>query len=135
MSIVADTDVLIDFLAGQEPAASRVALELEHGQLKTTAVNRFELLAGARTARQQAAVRDLLGAVPSLPLDAQAADRAAAVRRDLEARGTAIGMGDSLIAGIVLAANGILLTRNIQHFERVAGLRLSGRYHEAPNAP
>ncbi len=87
MSIVADTDVLIDYLAGQEPAASRIALELEHGQLKTTAVNRFELLAGARTARQRSAVLELLDAVPSLPLDAQAADRAAAVRRDLEARG------------------------------------------------
>jgi len=73
MSIVADTDVLIDFLAGQEPGASRIALELEHGELKTTAVNRFELLAGARTARQQAAVRDLLEAVPALPLDAASA--------------------------------------------------------------
>jgi predicted nucleic acid-binding protein len=127
MSIVADTDVLIDYLAGQEPAASRIALELEHGQLKTTAVNRFELLAGARTERQRSAVHELLDAVPSLPLDAQAADRAAAVRRELEARGAAIGMGDSLIAGIVLAANGILLTRNVQHFERVPGLRLSGQ--------
>jgi len=39
-------------------------------------------------------------------------------------------MGDSLIAGIVLAANAILLTRSVQHFERVAGLRLSGRYAE-----
>ena len=130
MSIVADTDVLIDFLAGQEPGASRIALELEHGELKTTAVNRFELLAGARTARQQAAVCDLLEAVPALPLDAASADRAAAVRRDLEAQGTPIGMGDSLIAGIVLAANAILLTRSVQHFERVAGLRLFGRYAE-----
>ena len=68
--------------------------------------------------------------MPLQPGSAQSADRAAAVRRDLEAQGTPIGMGDSLIAGIVLAANAILLTRNVQHFERVAGLRLSGRYAE-----
>jgi hypothetical protein len=62
--IVADTDVLTDFLAGHEPAAARVA--------------------------------------PTLPLQA-----------------------DSLIAGIVLAHNGILLTRNRRHFQRVTGLQLA----------
>lgn len=44
--IVADTDVLIDFLANRDPAASRIALELKSGRLSTTAVSRFELLAG-----------------------------------------------------------------------------------------
>ena len=128
MSIVADTDVLIDFLAGHEPSATRIALELEHGTLKTTAVSRFELLAGARTARQQALVHKLLDAVPALPLDARAADCAADVQRGLEKQGTPIGMADSLIAGIILATNGILLTRNVGHFEHVTGLRLAGRY-------
>lgn len=122
--IVADTDVLIDFLAGQEPAAARIALELEQGSLSTTAVTRFELLAGARTDRQRNGILKLLGAVATLPLDAAAADRAAGVRRELERRGTAIGMADSLIAGIVLEARGILLTRNRAHFERVEGLAL-----------
>jgi tRNA(fMet)-specific endonuclease VapC len=126
MTIVADTDVLIDFMAGYEPSASRIALEIERGALKTTAVTRFELLAGASSARQQRNVRDLLEAVPALPLDARAADRAAEVRRALEKRGHPIGMGDSLVAGVVLAAGGILLTRNLKHFERVEGLRLSG---------
>jgi predicted nucleic acid-binding protein len=32
---------------------------------------------------------------------------------------------DSLIAGIVLANDGVLLTRNRRHFERVADLTLS----------
>jgi len=34
-------------------------------------------------------------------------------------------MGDSLIAGIVLANGGTLLTGNRKHFERVPGLKLS----------
>jgi tRNA(fMet)-specific endonuclease VapC len=123
--IVADTDVLIDFLHGKEQSAARVELELERGQLKTTAVSRFELMAGARSARQEELIRQLLLAVPTLALDAAAADRAAEVRRALEKQGRPIGMGDSLIAGIVLANKGALLTRNRGHFERVPGLTLA----------
>lgn len=130
MNVIADTDVLIDFLNGREPSASRIALELEHGALLTTAVSRFELLAGVNSSRQQKLVRALLDAVPTLPLDAECADRAAEVRRTLEKQGKPVGMGDSLIAGIVLANQGTLLTRNTKHFERVRGLRLSGRYEE-----
>ncbi len=125
--IIADTDVLIDYLSGQDPTASRVALEIEDGELRTTAVSRFELLAGAKNPRQERLIADLLAAVPALPLDAESADKAAAVRRTLEGQGMTIGMGDSLIAGIVLANKGILLTRNVRHFERVSGLRISGR--------
>jgi tRNA(fMet)-specific endonuclease VapC len=122
--IVADTDVLIDYLQGKGPVADRIALELEHAQLCTTAVTRFELRAGARSARQEKLVVELLEAVPCLPLDTAGADRAAEVRRSLERRGQSIGMGDSLIAGITLANQGILLTRNRKHFARVPGLAL-----------
>lgn len=123
--IVADTDVLIDFLAGHEPAAGRVAFELERGDLRTTVITRFELLAGAKTVRQQSVVSDLLASVPPMSLDSGSADRAAEVRRALEKKGTPIGMADSLIAGIVLVAGGVLLTRNCRHFERVDGIRLA----------
>ena len=119
---VADTDVLSDFLRGAEPAASRVAEALEAGAALATTITRFELLAGARGKRQRAAVEALLAALPALPLDTAAADRAAGVRRELESRGDGIGMADSLIAGIVLTHGAQLLTRNRRHFERVPGL-------------
>ena len=122
--IVADTDVLIDFLQGKGPADERVALELERGHLATTAVSRFELLAGVRSARQQTTIKELLAAMPCFALDSDAADHAAEVRRSLERSGEGIGMGDSLIAGIVLARKAILLTRNVRHFQRVPGLEL-----------
>jgi predicted nucleic acid-binding protein len=120
---VADTDVLIDFLRGAEPAASRVAEAIEaRAALAITTITRFELLAGARGKRQRAAVEALLAALPALPLDTTAADRAAGVRRELESRGDGIGMADSLIAGIVLTHGAQLLTRNRRHFERVPDL-------------
>lgn len=123
--IVADTDVLIDFLA-RKGSAARVASELTRGDLRTTAVSRFELMAGARTQRQQTAVVGLLAAIPTLPLDEAAADEAAGIRRRLEASGEGIGMADSLIAGIVRRNGGVLLTRNRRHYERVEGLSLAG---------
>ena len=124
---VADTDVLIDFLAGSEPAAEWVASELERGSLLTTVITRFELLSGARNARQENSIRQLLDAVPALELDDEAADKAAEVRRSLDRLGASIGMADSLIAGIVLVHNAVLLTRNRRHFERVPELRLARR--------
>jgi tRNA(fMet)-specific endonuclease VapC len=123
--IIADTDVLIDYLADVEPAASRLALELQHPQLHTTAVSRAELLRGARTRRQLDAVTTLLDAIPTLPLDAPAADCAAGIARALDAAGASIGMADALIAGIAVRHGGVLLTRNRRHFSRVAELQLS----------
>lgn len=122
--IVADTDVLIDFLANRGPAARVVADAFERGRLATTAVSRFELFAGARGGRQERTVRQLLDALPTLALDRDAADRAADLSRSLARGGGAIGMADCLIAGIVLVQRGELLTRNREHFGRVAGLRL-----------
>jgi tRNA(fMet)-specific endonuclease VapC len=123
--IVADTDVLIDFLAGRGEGADAVARELRQGDLHTTSVTRFELLSGAKSTRQMSAVAKLLAALPALPLDEAAADTAAEVRRTLEASGTGVGMADSLIAGTVLRHGGSLLTRNRSHFSRVRGLTLA----------
>ena len=123
--IVADTDVLIDFLTGTDPGASDVARFLEQGDLWITAVSRFELLCGVRSKKQERLIQQLLRAIPTLPLDEPAADTAATIRKELTAKGTDIGMADSLIAGMVLEHSAALLTRNRRHFGKVAGLRLA----------
>ena len=123
--ILADTDVLIDFLAGRDPGAARVTREIQSGNLWTTVITRFEMLSGARGAREIRIVGDLLDSLRVVLLDIAAADRAAEVRRSLERKGAAIGMADSLIAGIALQVGAALLTRNRRHFERVDGLDLA----------
>ncbi len=122
--ILADTDVLIDYLAGAQPVRDRIAAYVDTEQLQTTAVNCFELLSGAGPGKRGHAVRRLVEALVVLSLDRAAAERAAEVRRKLERAGRPIGMGDSLIAGIALAHNLPLLTRNRSHFDRVEGLKL-----------
>ena len=123
--MIADSDVLIDSLRGREPMKSRIALEIRTGQLATTVINLFELLSGARTDAERAKVQKLVSALSIVPLDEAASREAARVRRVLESRGQSIGMADSLIAGICLSNDGMLLTRNRAHFERVEGLALS----------
>ena len=122
--IIADTDVLIDFLAGRGSAATQVERGIQDGNLWTTVITRFEMLSGVRSAHETRIVRQLLDSIKIVPLDVAAADRAADVRRALERKGVGIGMADSLIAGIVLLLGGSLLTRNLRHFERVEGIRL-----------
>lgn len=122
--ILADTDVLIDALRGREPSRSRLAEALELGALATTSITTFELGTGARSERQRALIGDLLAGLAMLPFDEAAAKAASEIRRDLEARGQAIGMADYLIAGIAVSRALPLLTRNRKHFQRVPGLRL-----------
>jgi predicted nucleic acid-binding protein len=81
-------------------------------------------LGGAIEGKRAQAVRKLLRVLQVLPLDREAAECAAAVRRELALAGYPIGMGDSLIAGIALANHLPLMTRNRRHFARVEGLRL-----------
>jgi tRNA(fMet)-specific endonuclease VapC len=121
---IADTDVLIDYLAGKGEADAVERL-LRVGALRTTVISRFELLSGARNPKQLARLLQLLGAVPSLELDDAAADAASEIRRSLERSGKSIGMADSLIAGIVTSNGGTLLTRNRRHFELVPGITLA----------
>lgn len=126
--MIADSDVLIDFLRGRDPGLGRIRIELRAGGLATTSVSAFELASGARTSKEQGKVQILLDALTILPVDARAADLAADVRRALEAAGQGIGMADYLIAGVCLAHEGTLLTRNRGHFERVPGLHVGGVY-------
>ncbi len=123
--IIADTDVLVDFLRDRRPMADRIAVELTTGSFVTTVITEFELRSGVRSRREATAVEALLDALDVFSLDQPAAKRASEVRRALESNGQAIGMADSLIAGICLERDGMLLTRNVKHFSRVDGLILS----------
>jgi predicted nucleic acid-binding protein len=108
--ILADTDVLIDYLNGISPVFEQVVRSIETEQIATTVITIFELLSGADEGRRGKATNVVARSLPALPLDFAAAERA--------------GMADSLLAGIALANDLPLLTRNRSHFERVPDLKL-----------
>lgn len=120
--ILADTDVLVDFLAGVDPGAARVQMELEHGQLFTTPINRFELLSGSRSARQGRLIRQLLDALPCVAIDQAIADQAAELQRGLAQVDTPVSMNVCLIAAVALRNRAQLLTRQRDAFAGIPGV-------------
>jgi tRNA(fMet)-specific endonuclease VapC len=122
--ILADTDVLIDYLGGVQPVTGQISQYFESGRLRTTAISFFELLSGAGKGKRGDATRRLAAILEVVSLERASAERAASVRQHLESAGQPIGMADSLIAGIALEHELPLLTRNRKHFGRVPGLKL-----------
>ncbi len=123
--IIADSDVLVDWL-NQRGSAPAVRGALERQELATTAVSAYQLWSGARTDAARDEVGDLLSLVVAvLPFDDRAAELAGAAYRELAGAGRVIGRPDLYIAGICLAVDAPLLTRNRREFERVPGLRLA----------
>ena len=62
--------------------------------------------------------------MPVLPFDQSAAERSAEVWRSLASRGRLIGLADLLTARICLTNDLPLLTRNVEHFNLIDGLKL-----------
>jgi predicted nucleic acid-binding protein len=121
--VIADSDVLVDFIE-ERGAAAQVAQLLAAGNLATTAVNVYELYRGCASDDELAEVRRCLRGVRIHPVNDPAAKRAADVDRDLRRRGLRIGERDTLVAGVALVSGMPVLTGNVEHFRRVAGLRV-----------
>jgi tRNA(fMet)-specific endonuclease VapC len=127
--ICLDSDIMIAFLRGEQDAKLKLQ-KLESGQpVTSTAINALELFVGivaveGISGKRVEATREFLSTLTIVPLNTGAAERAAYILNTLKKLGTPIGLKDSLIAGIVLENTLTLITRNVKHFERVAGLKL-----------
>ena len=121
--VVLDTDVVIDFLRGHGPGAAGVRQVVSEGRALVSAVTAFELSQGARTEADQRVV-ELFCSDRTLSFTLQTALRAGLVGAELRQNGTPIGPADTLIAGLCLHHNYALMTNNVRHFGRVAGLEL-----------
>jgi predicted nucleic acid-binding protein len=125
MTIVLDTDVLIDLLHKREPTTQfLIDLRARGETLATTSVNAAELWRGARTAKAQDAVHKLLTALHDVPLGPRAARRFGDLMQALERAGAPMGNTDGLIAAATLEAGGRLVTRNAKEYARVPGLEI-----------
>ena len=91
----------------------------------------YELNYGLRrVGRRQAldALAKLVQTVAVLDFDLEAADHAARIRVELEARGTPISSADLLIAATARRHGCTLVTHNTREFERVPELRIEDWY-------
>ncbi len=87
----------------------------------------MELLYGAavsaRPRHHRQEVEDFVDRLAVLDFDTDAAAHAADIKADLKAKGTPIGVHDTLIAGHARSRSLILVTGNLKEFRRVDGLR------------
>jgi tRNA(fMet)-specific endonuclease VapC len=87
-----------------------------------------ELLFGVeqstRLRRESGKVNDFINSLQIVGFGENAAKHYARIRASLEARGEPIGANDCLVAAIVAAEQGILVTGNVREFTKVPGLEL-----------
>jgi predicted nucleic acid-binding protein len=129
MKYLFDTDVLSNLLrrAPSPTLLRRLALTPVDEQA-TSSITLGELYYGARRLSDGGATLAdridamLLPNLAVLSFDVQAARRYGEIRAELERKGTPIGDADMRIAAIAMAHDLTVVTANVRHFQRVAGL-------------
>ncbi|MDQ3761533.1 MAG: type II toxin-antitoxin system VapC family toxin [Actinomycetota bacterium] len=121
--VVADTDLIIDFLRGRGPGARLTRELLVERRLRLTAITGFELRVGTDFLDRREQIMRLFRS-RTVTLDLASALRAGEIAAVLNGAGSTIGFADCIQAGICLRHDLPLATRNRKHFDRVDGLRL-----------
>ena len=122
--IIADTDVIIDFFSGIDPAASAIEQLIDQDRLALTSITVFELYAGITGKKRIKQIDDLTTILPVFPLEAQHSLTAVEIYNELKKTGNLIGNQDILIAGICITHDIPIITRNTAHFSRISRLRM-----------
>ena len=126
-----DTNSLIYFFRGDGAVGARL-LATPPSQIAIPTVVLYELETGLAKSsdptRRRAQLDRMLEVVTVLPFGLAEARAAAGLRAALEATGTPIGPMDTLIAGVALANQATLVSRNTREFRRVPGLVVEDWY-------
>jgi tRNA(fMet)-specific endonuclease VapC len=123
---VLDTNTVLDYFKGKGRVAERL-LATAPSEIALPAISVYEVWVGVlgsqNPKRRREQFESFLSVVDILPFDSEASVRAAELRHKLERAGEGIGPLDTLIAATALVNGGILVTRNVGEFSRVAGLK------------
>ena len=124
-----ETDFLVALIRKDSSAIAKLGKLVENGErLATTPINAAELFKGAYRSKNMdenlRRVRGILSRLDLLEFNLAASDIYGQITSELERKGEPIGEMDALIAGIALAHNERVVTRNVKHFSRVRGLEV-----------
>ena len=122
-----DTNIVIYTMINRPQHVKR-RFQKHEGEMCISAVTLGELVFGAEHSKQVERnltdIEALVARLEVLPLDSKAAYHFGQIRAALYTIGQPIGPYDMLIAGHARASGLILVTNNINEFERVPGLLL-----------
>lgn len=130
MMLLLDTSICVPLINRADVALAERLLETDPAIVTLCSVVKAELFFGAhnssRVAENLDRVERFCSAFDSLPFDDAGAKQYGSIRAQLRREGRPIGANDMLIGAIALAANAALVTRNVDEFERIPGLRVAG---------
>jgi tRNA(fMet)-specific endonuclease VapC len=125
---ILDTDMLMPLFKGVPSVVERARQHRDrYGHLNITIITYYEVMKGHEyvgALDRQKLFDEFCQLNNVIPLDQVACRRAAQVYASLRRRGNLIPDADILIAGIALAGDYVLVTQNVRHFQRIAGLKV-----------
>lgn len=124
--MILDSTFLVDLLRGREGVADRIEELDARGAPAVSSITVMELWEGIRLAdaseAERAAVDDLLTDIDEFAFDRECAMTAGSINAELISAGERIDETDVMIAATALVYDRPVVTRNVDHFERVPDL-------------
>jgi predicted nucleic acid-binding protein len=111
-----DTNILIDYLNGIEPARQEIE---RYDSLLISPITWMEVMAGASD-EEQATIRSFLSRFIQIPINAEIAELAVVIRKEKRIR-----LPDAIIWASAKSENALLVSRNVKDFpENEPGVRV-----------
>lgn len=121
---ILDTDIVVDVLRGL-PKANEFINELE--EINITSFTAMELIDGCKDKKSLNLVKKLLEEMTIIFSTPKSQASALAIFNEYKLS-KGIGLIDSLISGIVLEQNFVLVTRNFKHFDFIYNIKVESPY-------
>jgi hypothetical protein len=118
-AMLLDTDVLIDFLRGDEKAVSFVNANSSRIILSSVVV--AELYAGVKGDAEQATLERFISLFRVIPVDSEIAKTGGLYKRDFS-KSHGVGLADAILAATAESENAELVTLNTKHYPMIRGL-------------
>jgi len=108
MRPVFDTNILIDYLAGKQPAKDEIG---HYQQPRISIITWIEVMVGANGKSEETRIRQFLNTFAIVPIDEQVAEAAVLLRREYRLK-----LPDALIWAAAKSRESLLITRNTRDY-------------------
>ena len=123
-----DTNICVYFLKGISTKIREKIRSISPTEIKIPSIVKAELLYGAEKSQKRKQnldrINDFLAPFEIIDFDDKSSIEYSTIRLALEKQGNTIGPNDYIIASIVLANVGTLVTDNVKEFKRVKNLKV-----------
>ena len=119
-AMLVDTDVMVDYLRGYDPAVALVRKHADRIILSSIVI--AELYAGVKGDREQAILDDLVSLFGVIAVTVEIARAAGLFRRDY-GKSHGVGLADAILAATAQWATADLCTLNVRHYPMMKGLK------------